>query len=92
MIIYPSHGAGSPCGASIGDRLESTIGYERRFNPFLQHSDKQEFKEYALSTAPPEPTYYKRMKKLNARGPEVLGNLPIVPGLPPKEFQAAREK
>ena len=89
VIIYPSHGAGSPCGASIGDRLESTIGYERRFNPFLQHSEKDEFKGFALSTAPPEPTYYKRMKKLNARGPEVLANLPVVPGLPPKEFQAA---
>jgi hydroxyacylglutathione hydrolase len=89
VIIYPSHGAGSPCGASIGDRLESTIGYERRYNRFLQLSGKEEFKEYALATAPPEPTYYKRMKKLNARGPEVLGNLPVVPGLPPKEFQAA---
>jgi hydroxyacylglutathione hydrolase len=29
------------------------------------------------------------MKKLNARGPEVLGNLPVISGLPPKEFQAA---
>jgi hydroxyacylglutathione hydrolase len=92
VIIYPSHGAGSPCGASIGDRLESTIGYERKFNPFLQHSGKDEFKEYALSTAPPEPTYYKRMKKLNAKGPEVLGNLPIVPGLPPKAFREAAGK
>jgi hydroxyacylglutathione hydrolase len=91
VIIYPSHGAGSPCGASIGDRLESTIGYERRFNPFLQLSGKEAFKEYALSTAPPEPTYYKRMKKLNARGPAVLGNLPVNPGLPPKQFQAAAE-
>ena len=91
VIIYPSHGAGSPCGASIGDRLESTIGYERRFNPFLQLSGKKEFKDYALSTAPPEPTYYKRMKKLNARGPEVLGNLPVIPALPPEEFQAAAE-
>ena len=89
VIIYPSHGHGSPCGASIGDRLTSTIGYERQFNPFLQYSNKTEFKEYALSTAPPEPTYYKRMKKLNAEGPEVLGHLPFVPGLPPKAFAAA---
>ena len=89
VIIYPAHGHGSPCGASIGDRLTSTIGYERQFNPFLQYSDKEEFKEYALSTAPPEPTYYKRMKKLNAKGPKVLGNLPRVPALPPKEFKAA---
>jgi hydroxyacylglutathione hydrolase len=92
VIIYPSHGHGSPCGASIGDRLTSTIGYERQFNPFLQYSNKDEFKEYALSTAPPEPTYYKRMKKLNAKGPEVLGHLPFVPGLPPKAFAAAAKQ
>lgn len=92
VIIYPAHGHGSPCGASIGDRLTSTIGYERHFNPFLQHPDKGEFKEYALSTSPPEPTYYKRMKKLNARGPEVIGNLPLVPGLPPKAFDAALKR
>ena len=92
VVIYPSHGHGSPCGASIGDRLTSTIGYERKFNPFLQHSDREEFKKYALSTAPPEPTYYKRMKKLNARGPEVIGNLPVVPALPPKAFEAAVKK
>ncbi len=92
VIIYPSHGHGSPCGADIGDRLSSAIGYERRFNPFLQHPDKKEFKEYALSTAPPEPTYYKRMKKLNAKGPQVLGNLPQVAALPSKAFKAAIEK
>ncbi|TWT94850.1 Beta-lactamase hydrolase-like protein [Botrimarina colliarenosi] len=91
VIIFPAHGAGSPCGASIGDRLESAIGYERRFNPFLQYHGREEFKEYALSTAPPEPTYYQRMKKLNARGPEVLGNLPGVSALPPEAFQAALE-
>ena len=28
------------------------------------------------------------MKRINSEGPEVLGNLPHVPGLPPKEFQA----
>lgn len=89
IVIHPAHGHGSPCGADIGDRLTSTIGYERQFNPFLQHPEKEEFKEYALSSAPPEPTYYKRMKQLNAKGPAVLGNLPLVPGLPPKKFKEA---
>jgi len=89
LILYPAHGLGSPCGADIGDRLTSTIGYERRFNPFLQHPDQAEFKQYALANVPPEPSYYKRMKRLNAAGPEVLGNLPIVPGLPAKAFQEA---
>jgi hydroxyacylglutathione hydrolase len=91
VIIYPAHGHGSPCGADIGDRLSSTIGYERRFNAFLQFQDVKSFTDYALSTAPPAPTYYPRMKKLNAKGPEVLGNLPPVRGLPPKFFQEATE-
>jgi hydroxyacylglutathione hydrolase len=44
-----------------------------------------------LNTAPPTPTYYPRMKKLNAKGPPVCGNLPRVPALPPKAFKQAVE-
>lgn len=91
VIIYPSHGHGSPCGADIGDRLESTIGYEKQFNPYYQKKDREEFVHHALSTAPPEPTYYKRMKKVNAEGPEVLGHLPVIPALSPKVFKEAVE-
>ena len=89
VMIFPAHGAGSPCGADIGDRMQSTIGYERRFNPFLGFSDYDEFKEHALANAPPVPSYYPRMKKVNARGPEVLGHHPRVPDLPPAAFQQA---
>src|SRR5438093_12119499 len=32
------------------------------------------------------------MKKVNAKGPDVLGNLPCVPGLPPKAFKEAIDK
>jgi len=92
VIIYPAHGHGSPCGASIGDRLTSTIGYERKFNTFLQLPKKKDFTEYVLSTVPPEPIYYKRTKKLNAKGPEVLGHLPVVAALPPKAFQTAAKR
>ena len=92
VIIYPAHGHGSPCGADIGDRLESAIGYERRFNPFLQFQDVKSFTDYALSTPPPVPKYYPLMKKVNAKGPEILGNLPRVPGLPPKAFKQAVEE
>jgi hydroxyacylglutathione hydrolase len=35
------------------------------------------------------PTYYPRMKKLNAKGPDILGQLPRVPALPAKAFQQA---
>ncbi|PYL15829.1 MAG: MBL fold metallo-hydrolase, partial [Verrucomicrobia bacterium] len=92
IMIYPNHGAGSPCGADIGARLTSTIGYERRHNKFLQFDEVKKFTDYALATAPPVPTYYPRMKKVNANGPEVLGSLPRAPGLPPKAFKATVEK
>src|SRR2546426_173610 len=92
VMIYPNHGSGSPCGADIGDRLSSTIGYERKFNKFLQFDDVKQFTDYALATAPPVPKYYPVMKKVNAKGPEVLGNLPRVPGLPPKAFKEAIDK
>src|SRR5437762_12944226 len=92
VMIYPNHGAGSPCGAEIGERLSSTIGYERKFNKFLQFPDVKSFTDYAKDTAPPVPHYYPVMKKLNAKGPEILGGLPRVQGLPPKAFKEAIEK
>ncbi len=91
VIIYPAHGSGSPCGAEIGDRLNSTIGYERPLNPFLQFKDVESFTRFAVATAPPIPRYYPLMKKVNAEGPEVLGGLPRVPALPPKAFKQAVE-
>jgi hydroxyacylglutathione hydrolase len=92
VMIYPNHGAGSPCGADIGARLSSTIGYERKFNKFLQFTDVKSFTDFAVKTAPPVPHYYPVMKKLNAKGPEVLGNLPRVAALPPKAFKEAIDK
>ena len=92
VMIYPNHGAGSPCGADIGARMSSTIGYERKFNKFLQFADAKAFTDFAIKTAPPVPHYYPVMKRVNAQGPEILGNLPRVPALPPKAFKEAIEK
>ena len=89
VIIHPTHGQGSPCGADIGDRLSSTIGYERRFNALLQFDDVNSFTNYMLTDAAPIPTYYPLMGAVNTKGPEVLGNLPPVRGLPPESFQEA---
>lgn len=92
VMIFPNHGAGSPCGADIGARLSSTIGYERKFNKFLQFPDVASFTDYALKTAPPMPHYYPRMKKVNARGPDVIGGSPKIPALTPKQFKQALEQ
>jgi hydroxyacylglutathione hydrolase len=87
--VHPAHGAGSPCGADIADRLVTTIGYERTHNKALQFTDEAAFVEFTLSTAPPEPVYYRRMKKINADGPEVIGRLPTCPPVAAREFQKA---
>jgi hydroxyacylglutathione hydrolase len=87
--VHSAHGAGSPCGADIGDRLVSTIGYERAHSKALQFTDEAAFVEFVLSTAPPEPVYYARMKQINTDGPEVLGRIPTCPPIVAKEFQKA---
>lgn len=92
VLLYPGHGQGSPCGAEIGDRLTSTIGRERKRNPYLQMADRRQFIEQVLATAPPVPTYYPRMKWINAEGPKVLGQLPAVAGLPPEAFKQAVDR
>lgn len=89
VIIYPCHGAGSACGPDIGDRMSSTIGYERRNNAYAQITDLQEFCETMKQDAPPVPTHYPRLKKVNAGGPPVLGNLPRIPAMPPDRFAEA---
>ena len=87
LEIYPSHGAGSSCGKSIGDRRQSTIGNERIFSPVFKQRTEAEFVEWVLGGMPEPPTHYPRLKKVNAKGAKVLGDVPILPPLSPQEFQ-----
>jgi len=89
VILYPCHGAGSACGPDIGDRLSSTVGYERRFNPYVDIDSLDAFKEAMQKDAPPVPTHYPRLKKVNADGPPVVGTMPRVPPLTPEAFAEA---
>ncbi|WP_024510778.1 MBL fold metallo-hydrolase [Bradyrhizobium sp. ARR65] len=85
--VFPCHGAGSACGKSIGDRLQSTIGNERLFNPALQDRSQSEFVTWLLSGMPEPPAHYARLKNLNAAGAPIRGGVPPVPPLPPAELQ-----
>lgn len=71
MEIYPCHGAGSSCGKSIGDRTKSTIGNERIFNEALKERAEAEFVDWILSDMPEPPSYYARLKEVNAKGANV---------------------
>jgi hydroxyacylglutathione hydrolase len=75
LAVYPGHGAGSLCGAGMSDRAETTIGHERRTNPFFGYGE-EEFVDRILASVPPMPSYYPRMKELNANGAPVLRELP----------------
>lgn len=77
LEIHPAHGAGSFCGASIGGRPMSTLGYERVANPYLSSlMVYEEFRARVLANLPAQPPYYMRMKKLNSEGPRTLHFLP----------------
>ena len=71
--MHPGHGAGSLCGAGIGNEPHTTIGQERRFNKMLQHADKDAFVAAVLADLPDTPPYFPRMKKINQEGPPLLG-------------------
>ena len=75
--VFPGHGAGSLCGKAIGSRRSSTVGYERRFNPALREMPEAQWTDALLKGMPLAPPYFRRMKKVNAEGPRLLGhNLP----------------
>lgn len=85
--IHPAHGAGSLCGAGMSERQQSTLGYERACNPFFGEPAEINFVKKILGSVPPFPEYYKRMKRLNAQGPKVLGTIPGKAAIAVKQFK-----
>lgn len=90
--VHPGHGAGSLCGAGIGNAPHSTIGQERRFNPMLQHRTRETFMKAVLGDLPETPPYFARMKRVNQEGAPLrhLGDgFPAIPPLPAADAAAA---
>lgn len=88
--VYPTHVAGSLCGGSIGSRLCTTIGYERRMNQMLANlASEQEFTQQCvdLSQLPTVPPYWPRMRQANRQGPKLLGMLADPPPLSPDQVE-----
>ncbi|MCP1189543.1 rhodanese-like domain-containing protein [Priestia flexa] len=78
MQVWPGHGAGSACGKALGAVPSSTVGYEKRFNWALQHTEKEAFVNALLDGQPEPPKYFAVMKKVNKVGPNSLSKLPKV--------------
>ena len=70
-LVYPAHGAGSVCGQSISGHEPTTIGYEKKTNPYLQLA-KEEFIQKTLSEELIVPRYFKKMEEYNQTGAPLL--------------------
>jgi glyoxylase-like metal-dependent hydrolase (beta-lactamase superfamily II)/rhodanese-related sulfurtransferase len=68
--VYPGHVAGSLCGKAMSSKASTTIGFERRFNPALAHSEVAAFVAESASISAPRPPNMERIVELN-RGPFV---------------------
>lgn len=77
MQVWPGHGAGSACGKALGAVPQSTVGYEKMFNPSVKAAGNEaQFVAYMLGDQPEPPVYFARMKRVNKEGVRVLGGVP----------------
>jgi hydroxyacylglutathione hydrolase len=93
VAVYPTHVRGSLCAGSIGSRLSTTVGYERRSNPLLcRISSSGEFVKdcLRLDHLPAVPPYWRRMRGLNLGGPPGI-DLWEPPALVAPEFRRHRD-
>lgn len=75
--VWPAHGSGSACGKALGAVPQTTVGYEKRYNPaLLEARNEDAFVEFILSGQPDPPYYFARMKQDNRDGVGLLGDLP----------------
>jgi hydroxyacylglutathione hydrolase len=73
VIICPAHGAGSICGGDIADHPFTTVGYEKRTNPFIRMG-KDAFVRERANESPYTPPYFRQMERFNKEGAPLLKN------------------
>lgn len=74
LQVWPAHGAGSACGKALGAVPQTTVGYEKRFNPAVRAAaSESDFVRFILESQPEPPLYFARMKRLNRDGVPLLG-------------------
>ena len=93
LQVWPAHGAGSACGKALGAVPQSTIGYEKKFNPMIDaaRKDKDSFVDAILEDQPEPQIYFARMKRDNKKGAPVLGQLPSPRELTSRELKTVAQ-
>jgi hydroxyacylglutathione hydrolase len=92
LIVCPAHGAGSVCGSIIAERVWTTVGLERRLNPRLRHTDRDDFIQNVAQVLE-RPPYFRRTEALNLTGGAPwVGDIPVpVPRVVDNFVQLARD-
>ncbi len=79
--IYPAHSGSSSCGGLfLNPKFNSTIGFEKNFNIFLNQKNRDDFSKKLLQSMKPAPTKAKEIREWNLsaktthRKIEVAGN------------------
>jgi hydroxyacylglutathione hydrolase len=72
IAVFPTHGGGSFCGVGGRSGHETTLGYERRTNPFFQTTEVMPFLARVLNQHR-YPAYYRDMAAVNQAGAPLLG-------------------
>ncbi len=90
--VYPAHAAGSLCGRSLAAKRQSTIGYERRYNPALLIPELEAFVAFLTSGMPPAPDHFYRCSDINCKGPALVSSLPSPRSIEPNEFAVLAAK
>ncbi|MFL5837100.1 MAG: MBL fold metallo-hydrolase [Solirubrobacteraceae bacterium] len=68
VVLYPSHYSGSVCGRALSANPISSIGFERRHNPALQHDSEDAFVRALLHDVPPAPARQAAIVAANRSG------------------------
>ena len=93
LQVWPAHGAGSACGKALGAVPQSTIGYEKQFNPMIDaaRKDEETFVDAILEDQPEPQMYFARMKRDNKEGAPMLGQLPSPRELTVRELKTVAQ-
>lgn len=68
VLLYPAHYSGSVCGRGLSANPATTIGFERRYNPALQHDSEDAFVQALTSDIPPAPEQQAAILQANRSG------------------------
>src|SRR5438105_3220831 len=72
IAVFPTHGGGSFCGTGGRSGHETTLGQERKTNPFFLTTEVMPFLARALNQHR-YPTYYRDMAAVNRGGATLIG-------------------